>query len=155
MKETVNTQSFMDSFRKIFGAVQSASRSAERNLGLSAAQLFVLQRLQESEPLSLKELAERTYSHPKNVAIVVEKLWKKGFITKKNSARDRRQVAFASTMKGKNWLKKRRPLIQEKLTDGFRKMKSKDQKDFDRLLKAFIKKAGLINQVPHLFLEQD
>ena len=54
------TREVLDSVRWIFQALRESSRRAERQVGLSGAQLFVLQKLAETPGISVNELAERT-----------------------------------------------------------------------------------------------
>ena len=64
----------LDAIRRIVQALRESSRAAEKGVGLSSAQLFVLQTLQETPGLSLNELAERTRTHQSSVSVVVTKL---------------------------------------------------------------------------------
>jgi len=50
----------LDAVRRIVQVLRVSSRAAEKLVGLSAAQLFVLHRLEETQAISLNELAERT-----------------------------------------------------------------------------------------------
>mgnify|MGYP003693778817 CR=1 FL=1 len=61
----------LDAIRRIVQALRESSRAAEKRVGLSSAQLFVLQTLAESPGLSLNELAERTRTHQSSVSAVV------------------------------------------------------------------------------------
>ncbi len=61
----------LDAIRRIVQALRESSRAAEKRVGLSGAQLFVLQTLGESPGLSLNELAERTRTHQSSVSVVV------------------------------------------------------------------------------------
>ena len=59
-----------------------ASRAAERDVGLGAAQLFVLHKLEEAPRLSLNELAERTRTHQSSVSVVVRRLVNRGLVAR-------------------------------------------------------------------------
>ena len=64
----------LDAMRRIVQALRESSRWAERHVGLSGAQLFVLQTLAETPGLSVNELAERTHTHQSSVSVVVSRL---------------------------------------------------------------------------------
>jgi DNA-binding MarR family transcriptional regulator len=91
----------LDSIRRIVRALRDSSRATERSVGLSAAQLFVLQRLAGAPALSLNELAERTLTHQSSVSVVVAKLVKRGLVARTPSAADARRVEIALTRQGR------------------------------------------------------
>src|SRR6185503_16100380 len=83
----------LDSIRRIVQTLRVGSRAAERDLGLSAAQLFVLAKLQAADaPLSVGDLAERTLTHQSSVSVVVQKLEQRGLVTRARNTRDARRV---------------------------------------------------------------
>jgi DNA-binding MarR family transcriptional regulator len=59
----------LDAVRRIVQALRESSRQAERQVGLSGAQLFVLQKLAESPASSVNELAARTHTHQSSVSL--------------------------------------------------------------------------------------
>jgi DNA-binding MarR family transcriptional regulator len=73
--QTMSTpQRVLDSIRQIVRLLREGSRDSEERVGLSAAQLFVLQKLDPDEPLSLNELSARTLTHQSSVSVVVSRL---------------------------------------------------------------------------------
>src|SRR5690348_4180204 len=74
--------------RRIVLAVRLSARRAERELGLSGAQLFVLQQLGASPVHSLNELAERTRTHQSSVSVVVRRLVARGLVTRTRATDD-------------------------------------------------------------------
>ena len=57
----------LDGIRRILRDLRVSSRAAEQELGLSGAQLFVLQQLAQAPAESLNELANRTRTHQSSV----------------------------------------------------------------------------------------
>jgi DNA-binding MarR family transcriptional regulator len=57
----------VDDIRRIVAALRASSRGAERAVGVTGAQLFVLQVLAREQALSVNELAERTRTHQSTV----------------------------------------------------------------------------------------
>jgi len=150
-----HVQSIMDSFRRIVRALRTSSRASENELGLRAAQVFVLQQLKKFEPLSLNELAEKTYSHQSTVSVVVNALVKMGYIRRSPLKRDRRFLVLETTAKGKALLQKRRLTIQEHFSAVINGMALKERAELARLLSVFVENAGLAEDVPHFFFEKE
>jgi DNA-binding MarR family transcriptional regulator len=95
------TRAVLDAIRRIVRALRESSRASERSLGLSAAQLFVLQRLQAAPAQSVNELAERTLTHQSSVSVVVSKLCRLGLVARTASSTDARRSEIALTKQGR------------------------------------------------------
>ena len=67
----LEARTILDSIRGIVQVLRESSRAAEERVGLSGAQLFVLQKLGEGGGASLNELAARTRTHQSSVSVVV------------------------------------------------------------------------------------
>src|SRR5881296_2175368 len=65
-----DSQRILDSIRRLVRLLRLADRAAQNELGLSGAQLFVLQELGKTPSLSLNELAERTRTDQSSVSVV-------------------------------------------------------------------------------------
>lgn len=149
------TQSIMDSFRRIVRALRTSSRHSERDLGLRTAQVFVLQQLEKFEPVSLNELAEKTYSHQSTVSVVVNELVKEGCVRRKVRKDDRRFLVLETTAKGKALVKKSRATIQQQFSNVIEQMDPKESRELARLLEIFVSQAGLGKEAPHFFFERE
>lgn len=90
----------MDLVRQIVRALRLASRQVESEVGVSAAQLFVLTQLADGAPASLGELAGRTLTDRSSVAAVVDRLAARRFVTRGTSPEDRRRAAIRITPAG-------------------------------------------------------
>jgi DNA-binding MarR family transcriptional regulator len=148
-------QSIMDSFRRITRALRSASRASEETLGLSVAQLFVLQQLGKHASLSLNELAEHTYSHQSTVSVVVDELARRGIIQKAPCNEDRRRLTLQLTASGTAILKKKTKTIQERFASALDRMEAGEKQQLARLLELFVSHAGLAKETPHFFFEKE
>src|SRR5262245_15390338 len=95
-----DTQAVLDGVRRIVHALRASSRWAERHVGLSGAQLFVLQKLAESPSASVNELAARTHTHQSSVSTVVSRLVERGLVRRSPSATDGRSVELVLTRRG-------------------------------------------------------
>lgn len=96
-----DTQRVLDAIRRIVQALRESSRLAERRVGLTSAQLFVLQKLAESPASSVNELAARTHTHQSSVSVVVTKLVEQGLIRRAPSAVDGRSVELTLSSRGR------------------------------------------------------
>jgi DNA-binding MarR family transcriptional regulator len=111
----MESQDILDSIRRIFRALRISSRSVERDLGISSAQLYVLQKLKDENGISLNELAARTLTHQSSVSVVVSKLVDQGLVQRKKAASDERCLEISITEAGLALLKKAPEPYQERL----------------------------------------
>lgn len=92
----------MRTLRSILRELRLSSRAAEERVGLSGAQLLVLQLLHECESLSIKDIADHTRTHQSSVSMVVSKLVAGRYATKEASRRDGRVQDISITRSGKS-----------------------------------------------------
>lgn len=100
---TVNqeTTAVLDGLRRLVKVLREGSRAAEQELGLSGAQLFVLDALAGGTPLSLTELAEQTHTHQSSVSVVVSRLVQRGLVKRMRARDDARRLELCLTPRGK------------------------------------------------------
>lgn len=84
-------------------------------MGLSGAQLFVLQKLGESPSISLNELAQRTHTHQSSVSVVVTRLVRRGLIQRLRSSADARALELKLTTRGRDLLRRAPGAAQDRL----------------------------------------
>src|ERR1051326_5438450 len=87
----------MDAIRSIVRALRLNTREIELKIGISLAQLFVLQQVAERPAESLNDLADRTATHQSSVSVVVRRLVDRGFVTRTPSAADKRRIEIQGT----------------------------------------------------------
>jgi len=107
----------LDALRRIVRALGVSSRTAERSVGITGAQLLVLQRLAESPADSLNDLAERTFTHQSTVSVVVDRLVERRFVKRTRSRDDARKILLSLTGAGRTALRKAPPPAQTQLVD--------------------------------------
>src|SRR5512133_3889639 len=95
----------LDSVRRIVRTLRLAARAAEKEVGLSGAQVFVLHALARGPVLSLNELAERTRTHQSSVSVVVQKLVGRGLVQRTPVPGDARRTALSLTSAAKRVVK--------------------------------------------------
>src|SRR5712671_228269 len=112
----------LDCVRRIVRALRESSREAERKVGVSGAQLFVLQQIAAGQARSVTELAERTLTHQSSVSVVVQRLAAAGLIARSRSPRDRRRTDLRLTARGRSLVSSAPPLLQERLIEAVRQL---------------------------------
>src|SRR3569832_1835729 len=90
----------MNAIRSIVRALRINTRAIESQMGMSLAQLFVLQQLAERPANSLNELADRTATHQSSVSVVVRRLVGGGGGARAAAARGRRRRGGGGTPEG-------------------------------------------------------
>jgi len=117
-----HVRAVLDGVRRIVRALRESSREAERKVGISGAQLFVLQQLASGPAGSVSELAERTFTHQSSVSVVVARLAEAGLIARRRSSEDGRRFELRLTARGRAVVSSAPPLLQEKLIAAVRQL---------------------------------
>ena len=150
-----NTRSIIESIRRVVRGLRMYSRAAEKSVGLSGAQLFVLQKLAAGRAMSLNELAERTLTHQSSVSVVVQRLVDKGFVKRLPSRKDKRRVELSLTNEGNALLEKSPGAAQDRLIYALRRMPDTRRRLLSSLLEQLVQDTGLADETPSLFFEDD
>lgn len=87
-------------WRRLAHAVRLRERIAERESGLSGAQLFALRQLAARPGVSLGELATLTVTHASSISVVVTRLIEKGLVRRERDSKDRRRLVLHPTDEG-------------------------------------------------------
>jgi DNA-binding MarR family transcriptional regulator len=152
---TTEAQDILDSIRRLVQELRVADREAENKLGLSGAQLFVIQKLGEESTMSVNDLAERTCTHQSSVSVVVQRLVDKRLIKRKEASDDRRRVELSLTADGKNLLARSRYSPQERMIHAIESMPPKDRRQLAALLAEVVDAMGLGSHAPEMFFETE
>ena len=127
----------IDSIRVLVKALRDSGRDAEQKLGITSAQLYVLQALRE-RPASINELAARTYTHQSSVSMVVARLVESRLVTRSTARGDARKVLISLTATGRNLVKKAPDGAQTRLVSALSEMTRSDLKSLANQLNALI-----------------
>lgn len=95
-----------------------AEQQTQQEIGVSAAQMYVLRQLQEASPLSLSELADRTMTDRSSVADVVERLVGRRLARRIRDRRDGRRAAISISARGRTLARRGEPSPAAILVDG-------------------------------------
>jgi DNA-binding MarR family transcriptional regulator len=133
----------LDSFRRIVRLLRLSSREAERQVGLSGAQLFVLQKLSEAKMLSVNELSDRTHTHQSSVSVVAQMLVDKGLVSRARAADDARRLELTLTPAARTLLRKAPGAAQDRLIGAIGKLPAPTRKQLAQGLSKLVVEAGL------------
>jgi DNA-binding MarR family transcriptional regulator len=145
----------MDAVRAIVRALRINTRAIELKIGISLAQLFVLQQVAERPAESLNDLAERTATHQSSVSVVVRRLVDRGLVTRRSSSVDKRRVQIAVTPAGEAILKGAPRTIQVRLMTAMEKMPSAERRSLADLMEKWLVSAGISFTAPPMMGEAD
>jgi len=109
--------------RTILDALRRIVRDLRRpHVGRAAqftpAQLFVLHALDAPGPVTVNELAARTYTHQSSVSVVAKTLAGRGLVARRPSETDGRRVELTLTVKGRAALRRAPRAPQERIVEG-------------------------------------
>jgi MarR family transcriptional regulator, lower aerobic nicotinate degradation pathway regulator len=145
----------MNAIRSIVRALRVNTRSIEVKLGISLAQLFVLQQLADKPAESLNELAERTATHQSSVSVVVRRLVDRGLVTRNAAPTDKRRVLIALTTAGESMLNGAPPTVQSDLIAGMKRMTPDQRTMLANLLEGWVRASGIDLGAPPMMFEDE
>ena len=133
----------LNALRRMVRGLRSAAEGIERELNVSAAQLFVLTQLGKVPNQSVKDLAVVTMTTHSTVSEVVGQLIAKGLVTRTADAADGRRSVLRLTRQGANLVKKSPRLIQADLIKGFGVLRPSERRDLAKGLDRGLDASGL------------
>ena len=143
----------LDHLRRIVQALRESSRASERLLGVSGAQLFVLQTLAKSRALSLNALAERTQTHQSTISVVVKRLVAERLVQSRPSPSDRRRVELELTPRGSALLRRAPAAAQDRLIAGVQALSARERASLATTLAKLAAGMRLKAAPPSMFFE--
>ena len=145
----------MDAVRRLFRAARGAAQAAERRLGISGAQHYVLQQLADAPARSLNELATRTHTHKSSVSVVVSRLVARGLVRRRASAADGRVIELALTPAGRAALRRAPDSAQSRFVGALERMRPADLAALATQLGRFTEALGIQGLPPSMIFEED
>lgn len=133
----------INALRRMVRGLRSSAEWAERELRVSAAQLFVLSELSQLPDQSVKDLAARTMTTHSTVSEVVSQLISKGLVARTTDTSDARRALLRLTRQGGALLKKSPRAIQEDLIEGFGTLRPSVRRSLATGLEKWLEASGL------------
>jgi DNA-binding MarR family transcriptional regulator len=150
-----DSQRILDSIRRLVRLLRLADRAAQNELGLSGAQLFVLQELGKTPSLSLNELAERTRTDQSSVSVVVTRLVDSGLVARDRDSRDARRLVLTLTKAGQAAVRRSSPAAQERIIEIVETMSAAERKRFADAFEHLVGELGAESGIPPMLFEDD
>ena len=116
----------MQSLRRIFKAIQDYSHEVSEKFGITGPQLWALKTISQNESLSLSDLSERMYLHPSTITGVIDRLERKGYVTRSRDKVDRRVIYVQLSAEGKRLAKRAPNPAQGKMIYGLKNLKKRE-----------------------------
>jgi DNA-binding MarR family transcriptional regulator len=110
----------VDALRRLVRDLRVTAHQAERDVGVTGAQLFVLRELSAEPDLSIKRLSERTLTDPSSVSVVVSRLVSRGFVKRRRNPADARETVLTATDRGLALLGRAKEPYQARLVAALR-----------------------------------
>lgn len=142
----------VDNLRRVFQVVHSQSKKAEQATGLTGPQLWAIKVIADFAPIRVSDLATRMYLHPATTVGILDRLEKKGLISRIRSSKDRRSVEVVLTGSGREMVAKAPEVAQGLLVAGLERLSSRRLKMIDNSLTQMVKILGAQEIPPQLFL---
>jgi DNA-binding MarR family transcriptional regulator len=144
----------LNSLRHIVRSLRVSSRIAEQQVGLSGAQLFVLQCLAQHGPCSVNALAAHTATDQSSVSVVVSRLVARALVKRTASKLDRRSVQLSLAPAGKALLESAPKAVQDRLLTALTSLKKTELRQLSLLLHKLVELAEVPSGSPSLFFEE-
>jgi DNA-binding MarR family transcriptional regulator len=147
----------MNGVRRIVRAIRLSSRASEKALGVSAAQLFVLQQLAERPDAapSIAQLASLTATDPSSVSVVVSRLAARGLCIRKASKADGRRAEVTITEAGTELLARSPQPLQSRMLDALTAMPAERRRALVDGLEELVIALGVTDQTASMFFEDE
>jgi DNA-binding MarR family transcriptional regulator len=108
----------MDNIRRVFQVVNEQSKRVERETGLTGPQVWGIKVIAEHGNIRVSDLAKKMYLHPTTVVGILDRLEKRGLVSRSRSKEDRRVVDVSLTCEGRNLVADSPEAASNKLTRG-------------------------------------
>jgi DNA-binding MarR family transcriptional regulator len=151
----LETRQVLDSLRRIVQALRESSRHAERSVGVTGAQLFVLEKLAESPAQSLNELADRTHTHQSSVSTVVARLIEHGYVVRAWAADDGRRMELTLADRGRQLLAGAPTAAQDRLIRSIQRLPAQTRRQLASILSEVVDGMGRGRGAPRMFFDDE
>jgi len=152
---TRQVQAVLDAIRRIVRVLRESSRATEKLLGISGAQLFVLQALSRARRLSVNEVAARTFTHQSSVSVVIQRLVEQRLVQRNPSPKDARSIELSLSGKGRRLVRRSQPPVQQRMISALMRLPARRRRELERGLGQLIHQMEILGGAPRMFFEDD
>ena len=133
----------LKAIRRIIRAVDSFSHRLESQHGVTVPQLSCLVHIAASGPLSLTDLATAVEISPSTAVGIVDRLVRKGLVTRLRSDVDRRRVLITASQKGQTLVKVSPSPMQDRLASALDRLPEIERAAITRSLERVVGLMGI------------
>ena len=108
--------------RQIVRAIDLHSKKLVQRHGVTGPQMLVLKKLAEAAPLAVGELARRANLSQATVTDILDRMQRRGLVSRMRSEADKRRVIVTLTAEGTRLLDTSPPLLQDSFVAGFQEL---------------------------------
>ena len=113
------TNDVLIAIRKIIQSIALNSKSLVKRVGLTGPQLMILQEVVQAGEVSVGEVAKAISLSQGTVTGILERMEKRGLVTRRRSNSDRRRVLVQATVAGEGLMQTAPPIMQEAFVERF------------------------------------
>lgn len=124
----------LDSLRRIIRAVDLYSRYLALRYSLTGPQLVCVRHVLRNGPTAPGTLARRVSLSPATITGIIDRLEKRGLITRERSREDKRKVEIALTPEGRAIAEQMPPPLHETFSRRLQELPAEEQEEIDRVL---------------------
>ncbi|MDD2732896.1 MAG: MarR family transcriptional regulator [Desulfuromonadaceae bacterium] len=142
------TAEVIDNLRRVFQAVSEYSRSIEIMTGLTGPQLWALKILGGNDPVNVSEVARQMNLQAATVVGILDRLEKKGLVSRVRSCKDRRVVELEISEAGRQLVVKAPEVAQALLLKGLDELTDEQFYSINAGMKQMVQILGAEKVVP-------
>jgi DNA-binding MarR family transcriptional regulator len=150
-----DSQRILDSIRRLVRLLRLSDRSAKSTVGLTGAQLFVMQELGKTPAISLGALAERTRTDQSSVSVVVTRLVDAGLVSRDRDEHDARRLVLTLTRSGRALLQKAPAAVQQSIIGALEALPADDRRRFAVIFTHLVDALGADPGAPPMMFEDE
>jgi DNA-binding MarR family transcriptional regulator len=121
------SDSVLIALRKIIQAIDMNSKKLVKRVGLTGPQLVILQEIASLNEVTAGEIAQAVSLSQATVTGILERMEKRGLLTRQRSDHDKRRIMVGITENGKQVLEDAPPLMQEAFVERFSSLQEWEQ----------------------------
>lgn len=116
----------LDNIRRVFQVVNEQSKRVERETGLTGPQVWGIKVIAEQGNIRVSDLAKKMYLHPTTVVGIIDRLEKRGLVSRSRSLEDRRVVDLSLTDEGRSLVANLPEAASNRITRGLESLSAPD-----------------------------
>ncbi|MHB8404861.1 MAG: MarR family winged helix-turn-helix transcriptional regulator [Gammaproteobacteria bacterium] len=120
--------------RRIMRSMDIASRQLISEYGLTTPQLLCLQHLQEQGPMTTGMLAQAVSLSPATVTGILDRMERRGLVTRERRPEDKRRVLVAVTATGRAASEAAPSYLAKRLTQALERLPEDDRAEIQRVI---------------------